>query len=167
MDIPTSTASPTPGVVKTSPTPVPVEAPPSEACEMGWIRFQRDCYYFSSDKRTWRSALTQCHNMGGHLARIYTTEENRFVENTARNRNDGGPYDGYWLGGSDLRNEGVWEWHETQKEIGPVFWHQSEPNSFQGEQDCLQLFVHHGFQWDDEVCTFLRHYVCEKSAKLD
>ncbi|XP_033753199.1 perlucin-like protein, partial [Pecten maximus] len=162
----TTTTQPTPAE-RTPQTPVPVKAPPSEVCEVGWLEFQRDCYYFSDDKRTWNSALTQCHNMGGHLARIYTTEENRFIQDTARNREDGGSYDGYWLGGSDIRNEGVWEWHETRKEIGPLFWHQSEPNSFQGDQDCLQLYVHHGFQWDDEVCAIPRHYVCEKPAKFD
>ncbi|OWF40377.1 aggrecan core protein-like isoform X2 [Mizuhopecten yessoensis] len=166
MEVPETTASSTPATVNTSPTPVPVKAPPAEVCEVGWVGFERDCYFLSSDQLTWHSALTQCHNMDAHLARIYTTAENKFIQKTARNRK-GGPYEGYWIGGSDIRTEGVWEWYETGKQLGPVFWHQSEPNSFQGDQDCLQLFVHHAFQWDDEVCTHERHYVCEKSAKFD
>ena len=73
---------------------------------------------------TWEEALTDAKERGGHIATI-TSEE----EWVAINDHLGGIERGYYLGGTDEKTEGVWEWI-TDEAWNFTKWAKGEPNDF-------------------------------------
>jgi hypothetical protein len=47
-------------------------------------RETRSCYFFGSDRITWRMAREKCMIMGADLVTIETNREQRFITDTAR-----------------------------------------------------------------------------------
>ncbi len=52
----------------------------------------------------WTDASDYCKRLGGHLATVTDSKEQEFVEKLATDR------DRYWLGGTDVRINGQWNW---------------------------------------------------------
>ena len=90
-------------------------------------------YYFSEEKLVWHDAVGKCHELGGELASIKSEEENREVHNEIL-----GQEGAFWIGGSDIDQEGVWEWHDRSP-FKYTNWHNGEPNNFFEGQDCIQI----------------------------
>ena len=65
--------------------PVPIK--PSQyccdwtQCKPGWAPFNGSCYRYHKEIRTADSAEEFCHDEGGHLVSINSTEEHQFVYN--------------------------------------------------------------------------------------
>ncbi|XP_053573889.1 F-box/LRR-repeat protein 12 isoform X3 [Bombina bombina] len=73
------------------------------SCESGWLTFGNNCYYFSSTKSDWMKARDMCMKNDSDLVVINNKEEQDFIsERTSSMR--------YWIGLSDLDDEGVWTW---------------------------------------------------------
>jgi hypothetical protein len=81
----------------------------------------------------WRSAKSDAESRGGHLATITSQAEWEAVKNTV-----GELPNTYWLGGTDEKTEGTWEWI-----TGEVWkftkWAKNEPNNL-GNEDYLQTW---------------------------
>ena len=58
----------------------------------------------------WADAESHCNDQNGHLVSIHTNYENDLFQQFQRRYNKGGHK--VWLGGSDSRIEGVWEWSD-------------------------------------------------------
>ena len=100
----------------------------------------------------WDSAELFCEQMGGHLATISSVEENVFVNQLAQSQN-------IWLGGSDVKSEGVFEW-VTGGVITYSNWAPGEPNNGNGNQDYMHMYAD-GTWDDDNDFTTMRMFVCE------
>lgn len=59
---------------------------------------------------SWHQAKKKCEEMGGRLASIETDEENDFVADLASKAK----VNAAWLGGSDEKQEGTWQWADGQ-----------------------------------------------------
>ena len=66
---------------------------------------------------------------------------------------------GFYLGGSDIREEGVFVWESNRRPVNPDFWDEGRPD-VNVEKDCL-LFYRPENLVDDTHCTNKRAYVCE------
>lgn len=68
----------------------------------------------------------------------------------------------FWVGGTDLENEGEWKWINSDTKFHYTGWGRYEPNQERGgvEQDCLDLKFKGG--WNDESCTISQRYICEQ-----
>ena len=55
---------------------------------------------------TWVNAEAYCEAMGGHLATVTSSDEQRFLSDMVKP----GAMSHYWLGGNDLLSEGAWQW---------------------------------------------------------
>ena len=72
-----------------------------------------------------------------------------------------------WIGGTDIKKEGVWEWSDGSP-WSYHNWGPKEPNNFGGHEDCLILFKTRWYhtiipkKWYDSKCdnTFTAEYVC-------
>ena len=69
----------------------------------------------------------------------------------------------FWLGGTDLLQEGLWLWNSDNSTIDlTVFWNENEPNNLLNNrpngENCLE-FRDQGL--NDEPCERPRPYVCE------
>ena len=118
------------------------------------MKFNGRCYGLPKDKQlSWEAAELHCQNWlpGAHLASVHSPEERSFiVDNFPKH---------IWLGGSDVRQEGSWEWTD-----GTPFdysaWYQGEPNNYGRNQDCLE--ERWGDKWDDNNCEKDQLFVCKK-----
>lgn len=102
---------------------------------------------------TWEEAKTCCESFGGHLATITSQKENDWVWETF-----GGAG---WLGGTDVEEEGVWEWI-TDETWDYENWRRGEPNNDgpDGNEDFLTWGDSRG--WNDSSDTALKsHFICE------
>jgi len=90
-------------------------------------------YQLIAGSYDWRSAKSDAESKGGHLATITSQEEWEAV------RREVGPLPStYWLGGTDEKNEGVWEWI-TGEAWKFTKWAANEPNNL-GDEDFLQTW---------------------------
>ncbi len=143
-------------------------------CPDGCIGKSRDgkgylfCYGFNR-QTGWFNSDSECSSRGMHLVRVDDAAENQWIRDTA----DAAGYHGsIWIGASDRRVEGSWEWID-----GTEFWHgrvggmpvgglysnwaTNQPNNANGNEDCVAMFQSSGL-WFDETCSNDRAYLCER-----
>ena len=114
-------------------------------------------YVIGTSLKTWAAAQQYCIDLGGRLMEVRTQEDFdraiRVEEETSL----------FWLGGSDVLEEGVWVWDSNNQQINlDVFWyHATEPNG-DTEQNCLIFALsaqYVGLASDD--CELRRRFICE------
>ena len=70
-------------------------------------------------------AMAQCEKMGGHLARVSSPSEHRFVAQLIKNKS----HEYYYVDGSDSVAEGVWKFSDG-KPIRSIDWGPNDPNNW-------------------------------------
>ena len=70
-------------------------------------------------------AMSQCEKMGGHLARVSSPSEHRFVAQLIKNKSQ----EYYYVDGSDAAAEGVWKFSDG-KPIRSIDWGPNDPNNW-------------------------------------
>ncbi len=108
---------------------------------------------------SWYEAKSKCESLGGHLCTITSREENNFVTSFVKaNRNIF-----YWLGASDERYEGTWEW-VTGEKFSFTLWNSGEPNGGRRE-NFLQMttYWNNSWGWNDAAVNAGSKdaYICE------
>ncbi|XP_072250087.1 CD209 antigen-like protein C [Leuresthes tenuis] len=135
-------------------------------CPEGWLHIGNQCYYFSGDKLDWPKSRDSCEEMGGHLTILHTMEQHVALEKEAR-RIGGFDYH-FWIGLSDIENEGDWRWVDNTT-LRHKYWDQwsSEPDNHQsgGEhgEDCATLDSH-SKTWFDVPCDHVYKRICQMDA---
>jgi len=80
----------------------------------------------------WKTAKDRCEAMGGHLVTVSNEQENKFMIALATKTIGDINNSGIWLGATDERNEGQWEWID-----GTPFkysnWNEGQPNGNRNE----------------------------------
>lgn len=69
---------------------------------------------------------------------------------------------GFWLGGTDIQNEGDWIWTSSQTVVTFDDWTVDAPNNRFGNEHCLAIRKLNGFQWNDDDCSSSFRFICEK-----
>ena len=93
--------------------------------------------YYLTTATSWAGAEAEAVALGGHLATINDPAENSWIYN--RFTAYGGVYRNLWIGLSDFRIEGTFEW--ANGEITTYRnWSNGEPNNYRGNED-------HAFMW--------------------
>jgi hypothetical protein len=90
-------------------------------------------YILVKGEYDWKTAKEQAELQGGHLATITSQKEWEAVKAWA-----GDLPSTYWLGGTDEKTEGVWEWI-TKEAWSFTKWAKNEPNNL-GNEDYLQTW---------------------------
>ncbi|MDA9963150.1 hypothetical protein N9D63_09725, partial [Opitutales bacterium] len=113
--------------------------------EKGYGRYQ-----IVDGKFTWKEAKADAEKRGGHLATFVTNEEWESFLAIVGGK-DNVPY-GAWMGGTDEKTEGVWEWitNEVWKYAN---WRRGEPNNAGGNEDHLHVWhikSNTQKQWNDQ-----------------
>jgi cell division protein FtsB len=101
--------------------------------ETGKLRYQA-----VAGKMSWDEAMADAQKRGGHIATITSEDEWHAINRVLGNV----PY-GYYLGGTDEKTEGVWEWI-TNEVWSFTKWAKGEPNNVfrkqYGDEDHLQTW---------------------------
>ena len=90
-------------------------------------------YHIISGSYDWTTAKADAEKRGGHLATITSEDEWHAIQKWAGNLPST-----YWLGGTDEKTEGVWEWI-TKEAWSFTKWAKNEPNNL-GNEDFLQTW---------------------------
>ena len=116
------------------------------------VLFNNHYYKFFTLDYDWETAAYYCENLGGHLTTISSAEENKFVNELSQSQN-------IWLGGTDMSNEGVFEWL-TGETFFYTNWSSGEPNDGNSSgQDYIQMYANG--MWDDVENKETKKFVCE------
>ena len=100
---------------------------------------------------------------GAKLVKIETDKENDFIKNEYLNTSGI-----YWIGLSDIDNEGEWKWTDGTGLTGYKKWKSDQPNNV-GNQDCVAILEgdytngHYNAEWNDLNCFRKLEYICKKS----
>jgi len=112
----------------------------------GWIPLNDHCYLLSPNKMNWFQAKKFCEEKGGYLAEILSQSEQTNLEALL----NVGPFKRYWIGLSDLADEGKFEWQHSLTPLGEYTnWIAGEPNDDGGEEDCVVIGADFNWRWND------------------
>lgn len=139
--------------------------------------FEGHYYQVFCELTSWKRAKTRCESMGGHLATISNAAENDFVRTLAEKTIGDFTNTGVWLGATDDRLEGQWEWVD-QTPFTYFSWGKGQPNNgggkHGGENYLLLLLQYRGTDgtkhrgWCDqpvESTVHTAYFVCEWDTK--
>uniref|UniRef100_A0A3B3RBZ0 C-type lectin domain-containing protein n=1 Tax=Paramormyrops kingsleyae TaxID=1676925 RepID=A0A3B3RBZ0_9TELE len=133
-----------------------------DVCPSGWRRFSTNCYYISTEEKTWSDSRQACMQIGADLAIISSREEQDFFE---------GQSGDFWIGLSDREREGTWKWVDgTTIPVEKGYWRANpqQPDNYGGNEDCVEFNTVHSvpFQrWNDRPCDDNIKWICESVPK--
>uniref|UniRef100_A0A6F8CKJ4 Galactose specific C-type lectin-1 n=1 Tax=Culex pipiens TaxID=7175 RepID=A0A6F8CKJ4_CULPI len=125
-------------------------------------------YHIPSIRANWFKANEFCNSLRMRLVAIKSAAENNalaeFIRATDKFSEDNCSF---WIGGSDLAEEGTFIWTGTGERVTYTNWRRDEPNDENGEEDCLQLAYIPGWEyfwhWNDNRCAGQSlYFVCEE-----
>jgi len=143
-------------------------------CPDGCIGTTRDgkgylfCYGFNR-RVGWFGSESECTQRGMHLVRIDDAAENQWIREMATAAGYNGAI---WIGASDRRVEGSWEWTDGTEfwrgrvggmSVGGLYsnWATNQPNNASGNEDCVSMYQNTA-SWYDETCSTDHAYLCER-----
>merc|ERR1719334_2281473 len=88
-------------------------------------------YKFFNEAKSWYDAEKSCVKEGGHLASIHSKEDHEKIINLVKDV----PSYRVWIGGSDDKREGKWQWTDDTKWDYEA-WSTGQPDNYRGNQDC-------------------------------
>ncbi|XP_063415839.1 perlucin-like [Mytilus trossulus] len=90
------------------------------------------------------------------LAEVKSSCENDFLKTKV-----GGSE--FWIGGTDIQNEGFWIWSSSKTNVTFFDWMPYEPTNYGGVEHCLEINYQSSRQWNDDDCSTINRFICEKS----
>ena len=88
---------------------------------------------------TWFEAKDHCKRKGAKLVEIDSEEENRALAEKINNRGYTDKNMNFWIGLSDVDNEGVWKLASDNSIATYLNWGDGQPNNGGGNEDCARL----------------------------
>ncbi|XP_078579415.1 uncharacterized protein LOC144863758 [Branchiostoma floridae x Branchiostoma japonicum] len=122
----------------------------------GYVIFNGVCYKHFAERKTYDDARQTCAADGGLVAMPKDNATNTFIHNL-------GPLSHYWIGLTDVDNEGQWVFEDGQtlESSGFSNWYPGEPNDEHGREDCTEVGTSEHF-WNDIPCTGTKEFVCQR-----
>jgi len=114
-------------------------------------------------KVTWPTALAACQARGGSLVVIHNEREMAHLSDALRLHEGlfGGATFQVWIGLNDRASEGRFVWANGE-DVPFRFWHEIEPNDYEGE-DCVQIEMRDMLiAWNDQRCNRQRDFICSR-----
>ncbi|XP_078328773.1 galactose-specific lectin nattectin-like [Crassostrea virginica] len=129
----------------------------SKRCEKGWIDFERNCYFFSHNRVSFKDAMVSCHDKGGAVLELQNEREEKWLDLHSHIR---GYHQGVWLGVTDLQKENHFVAMSNGRKPHFIHWAKGEPNNHAGQEHCA-LYWLSSKAWHDGSCNRKAHYVCK------
>ncbi|XP_028938261.1 NKG2-D type II integral membrane protein-like [Ornithorhynchus anatinus] len=122
----------------------------SLSCPQNWIWNRGNCYYISTEAKTWPGSQTACKNMNSSLLKIEDREELKDFLKLLKSY--------YWTGLSRRGPDEPWRWEDGSGLSHNLL--SEQEHFFRG------WCVHYGFsnQFSSEDCHHSTTYICKQSA---
>ncbi|XP_067337212.1 hepatic lectin-like [Channa argus] len=159
--------------IKANLTAIPGKNAQCPKCERCWELHGGKCYYFSLNASSWQQSRDDCESRGGDLVKIDSREEQKFLDETVRNKMMHGR-DSFWIGLTDSVEEDKWVWVDgSPLSTSLTFWSPGQPTNWAGqnpnEEDCVMMGEKREVldlsRWHDRPCDIELRRICEKSAE--
>ncbi|XP_067400747.1 perlucin-like isoform X2 [Emydura macquarii macquarii] len=124
-------------------------------CPQGWEEFQRNCYFFSSDKESWEQARISCNEHTAELAVISNQWEQTFLAGGINSTH-------HWIGLSNEGTEGSWLWVDGSP-VSYTSWSAGNPDVNKTLKICVRL-TGRGGAWSRAQCETRYNFVCERAG---
>ncbi|XP_055627597.1 venom peptide isomerase heavy chain-like [Toxorhynchites rutilus septentrionalis] len=126
-------------------------------------KLRKQYYVHNSREVTFFEAWRLCLSAGHKLATITSEEDSRLLEYAIGNSSQAkGPW---FIGGTDLGNEGQFVWISTGQPIGYLTGYLNfspdQPNNAIGGEHCLEVGRWGNVAWNDIYCDWKQRYICE------
>ncbi|XP_053694883.1 C-type lectin 37Da-like [Sabethes cyaneus] len=123
-------------------------------------------YFIPSIRANWFKANEFCNSLQTRLTVIKSKEENEAIASYVKTTDKYSDECSFWIGGTDLADEGVFIWTATGERVSYSNWGPSEPNNHNGNEHCMQLAYipaeGYHWTWNDNVCNGQSlYFVCE------
>ncbi|XP_073729804.1 uncharacterized protein [Misgurnus anguillicaudatus] len=114
----------------------------------GWKYYRFNCYFISSEGKSWTESRTYCRERGADLIIINNKQEQDFIRKTISGQTR------YWIGLTDIEFEGRWKWVDGST-LTTRFWVAPEPNGERNES-CVAST---SSGWFDDKCSNSRKWI--------
>ncbi len=114
-------------------------------------------YRLTNAAKTWDQAQSEAQAAGGNLVTINDSAEETWLKQTF------GSNEGFWLGLTDRRVEGQFEWVNGETSTYRN-WAPGEPNNYNGDQDYGVMNFGGNRQWDDDNGGVFKRGIIEVGA---
>ncbi|XP_027626897.1 C-type lectin domain family 4 member A [Tupaia chinensis] len=126
-------------------------------CPKNWKSFGSNCYFVSTESKSWGESEKNCSGMGAHLLGINSKAEQEFIIKILN------PDFSYYVGLSDPEGQRHWQWvDQTPYNSSISFWHPNEPNN--PDEQCVTVNFRSADQqwgWNDVHCDHPERSVCK------
>ncbi|XP_063401463.1 C-type mannose receptor 2-like [Mytilus trossulus] len=123
-------------------------------CPSNWKTFDNWCYKEFSERRLWFQAREYCRSIGTDLVSVHNEKENNFLITNFTQTSS-------WIGLSNLHNNAKYVWSDGSI-LNFTDWGESEPNNFNNNENCAQLFLKPDSQkWNDNNCFMSLRFTCK------
>ena len=136
---------------------------PGSSCPANWVKHGKSCYYIhDTPTKRWLDARQKCQAMGADLPIIRSQEENQFILDLLKGRNDRVGIVGAWLR-LQRRADSRFYWVDGSPLQGHYQnWAIGEPNNAKRNENCAYLYNINGEgasgQWNDDPCDLTAGY---------
>ncbi|XP_078693730.1 uncharacterized protein LOC144923229 isoform X2 [Branchiostoma floridae x Branchiostoma belcheri] len=128
--------------------------------------FRGKCFKFSVRRVTFNKAKAICRTDGGRLAVLKDKGTDVFIRKRIRSLPPHRRVLNYWIGLSDVQEEGTFVWSDGTEltASGYTHWSQGKPDNAEVErgEDCVEIRQDMNYTWNDVECGKKRRFVCEK-----
>ena len=123
-----------------------------------FFEFNEHTYKIFPEAVDWHTARQRCEEEGGHLCTITSQEE---YDSIISNLPQLDRRYIYWLGATDEKQEGLWNW-VTGEKFNFAMWNRGEPNNESGREHYLDLrYSNNNWVWNDWKVGESAYYICE------
>uniref|UniRef100_A0A903VTQ3 C-type lectin domain-containing protein n=2 Tax=Aedes aegypti TaxID=7159 RepID=A0A903VTQ3_AEDAE len=132
------------------------------------MKFKKRYFVHNYNHLTFLEAWRQCHAIGHRLATITSEEDSQLLQETIVNStNTKGPW---YIGGTDLGNEGHFIWISTNTPVGHKTGYfnfsPGQPDNAGANEHCLEIGRWGGVEWNDVHCHAKSRYICESVSPI-
>ncbi|XP_062533501.1 C-type lectin 37Da-like [Armigeres subalbatus] len=129
-------------------------------------------YFIPSIHSNWFKANEFCNSLQMRLVVIKSQADNDAVAQYVQTTDKFSEVScGFWIGGSDLAEEGVFIWVATGERVTYANWKKDEPNNAGQNEDCIQLAyipsANYNWSWNDNPCAETSLYFICESVECD
>ncbi|XP_050090739.1 ladderlectin-like [Anopheles aquasalis] len=121
-------------------------------------------YLPQNQKVSFFEAWRRCLALGLRLATVTSSAESQLIKEAIQATAT--TTEPWWIGGTDLGQEGSWIWFSTELPVGYqtgyTNWYTGEPNNYGGNENCLDIGRKDAVGWFDANCEWKQKFVCEK-----
>ncbi|KAM7434936.1 hypothetical protein ABFA07_015040 [Porites harrisoni] len=128
-------------------------------CPSGWFKNLRSCYKLSENVLNWQAAKKACEDLNSTLAIISSEAEHQALKPYIRKKGKV-----TWIGlHRNPRDKKRWLWVDGSR-LNYTHWGYREPNNI--TEECVEIrpFGYHNGGWNDQECSDIIHYICEKDV---